>query len=76
MARSRDIPAAFHFVVDLIVRKVSSNSLLRSLQQTEQAVRGHSTVAMKPAAISTGAEQIGALTSLFSNKSSEYTDIR
>ena len=40
IALSRDIPSALRFVVDPIVRRVSRNSLLISLQQTEQAVDG------------------------------------
>jgi len=39
IALSRDIPAMMHFMVDPIVRRVSRNSLLLSLQQTEDAVR-------------------------------------
>ncbi len=38
VALSRDVPAALRFVVDPIVRRISRNSLLLSLQQTEQAV--------------------------------------
>lgn len=67
VALSRDIPFAFRLVADPVVRKVSRNSLLTSLQQTEQAVRGHSTVAMKPST-SPDAGQIGSLTSSFANK--------
>ena len=36
---SRDIPAALRFVVNPIVRKVSKNYMLTSLQQMEEAVR-------------------------------------
>jgi hypothetical protein len=38
IALSRDIPAALHLVVDPIVRRVSRNSILTSLRQTEEAV--------------------------------------
>lgn len=38
MALSRDIPAVMHLVVDPIVRRVSRNSLILSLQQTQAAV--------------------------------------
>jgi hypothetical protein len=41
IALSRDIPAAARLFVDPIVRRVSHNSLLTSLQQTEQALRGN-----------------------------------
>ena len=40
MALSRKIPAAFRVVADPIVRRVSRNSLLISLKQTEEAVSG------------------------------------
>jgi len=39
IALSRDIPVALRWVVDPIVRRVSKNTLLTSLQQTEEAVR-------------------------------------
>ena len=40
IALSRDIPAAVRFVADPIVRRVSRNSLLISLQQTQVAIIG------------------------------------
>ena len=43
IALSRDIPAALRWVVEPIVRRVSRSSLATSLQQTEAAVRSHST---------------------------------
>jgi hypothetical protein len=46
MALSRDIPGVLHVFVDSIVRRVSRNSLLTSLQQTQAAVRDSATVAM------------------------------
>jgi hypothetical protein len=39
MALSRDIPAAFRWIADPIVRKVSKNSLLTSLRQMQDAIR-------------------------------------
>src|SRR5581483_6138409 len=47
MALSREIPALLHVFVDPIVRRVSRNSLLTSLQQTEDAARGGAVVASK-----------------------------
>jgi hypothetical protein len=76
VALSREIPSAFRFIVEPIVRKVSRNSLLTSLQQTGQAVRGHSTVATKPAVISTDAGQFGTTASAFSNKTTVNADLR
>jgi hypothetical protein len=42
---SRDIPASMRWLVDPIVRRVSRNSLLTSLQQTQKAVRLRSELA-------------------------------
>src|SRR5271157_4371882 len=39
IALSRDIPVAFRWLVDPIVRRVSRNTMLISLQQMEEAVR-------------------------------------
>ena len=39
IALSRDVPAALHWVVNPIVRRVSRNSMLVSLQQMKEAVR-------------------------------------
>jgi hypothetical protein len=41
IALSRDIPVAARPFVDPVVRRISRNSLLTSLQQTEQALRGN-----------------------------------
>lgn len=43
IALSRDIPAVLRWVVEPIVRRVSRASLAASLQQTQAAVRSHST---------------------------------
>jgi len=43
IALSRDIPAAFRWAVEPIVRRVSRSSVATSLQQTKAAVRAHST---------------------------------
>ncbi len=40
IALSRDIPAAARFLVDPVVRRISRNSLLTSLRQTQQALSG------------------------------------
>ena len=50
LALSRDVPVSLRFIVDPIVRRVSRNSLIESLQQTgravnEVAVNGIATVA-------------------------------
>jgi|ERR1700722_13398154 len=43
IALSRDIPAAFRWAVEPIVRRVSRSSVATSLQQTKAAVRAHAT---------------------------------
>jgi hypothetical protein len=41
LALSRDVPAAFRLIVDPVVRRVSRNSMLVSLKQTQDAVSAH-----------------------------------
>jgi hypothetical protein len=41
IALSREIPPAARFFVDPIVRRVSRNSMLISLRQTREALRGY-----------------------------------
>jgi hypothetical protein len=45
VALSRDIPAAVRVVADPIVRRLSRNALMTSLQQTEKAVRSNTATA-------------------------------
>ena len=45
MALSRDIPISLRWVAEPIVRRISQNSLVTSLRQTENAVRGRGTLA-------------------------------
>jgi hypothetical protein len=68
IALSREIPPAIRFLVDPIVRRVSHNSLLVSLQQTEDAVRRREAFASRPAVIPTVAGQFGTVSSAFSSK--------
>src|SRR5271166_6078954 len=49
IALSRDVPVALRWVVDPIVRRVSRNTLLISLQQMEEAVRSTSGTAGRTA---------------------------
>jgi hypothetical protein len=44
MVLSREIPAAMHWAVDPIVRRVSKSSLTTSLRQTQAAVNGSSQI--------------------------------
>ena len=54
MALSRDIPGAFRWAADPIVRRVSKNSLLTSLRQMQEAVRS------TEGAVGGGANQLAA----------------
>jgi hypothetical protein len=72
IALSRDIPAALRFVADPIVRRLSRNSLLISLQQTEQAVRSSAAIAGS-AGFPANAEPPRGVSAALSNKSSAFT---
>jgi len=58
MAQSREIPAALRFVADPTVRRVSRNSLLASLQQTEEASRGSFVTVARSAGVPASTEQL------------------
>lgn len=60
VALSRDIPLAARFFVDPIVRRVSRNSLLISLQQTQRAVQENGSNAPARAAAPVGAGRVSA----------------
>jgi len=47
VALSRDIPAMVRLVVEPIVRRISRNSMLLSIKQTEQAVRSNALANLK-----------------------------
>jgi len=70
VALSREVPAAMRFVVDPIVRRVSRNSMLTSLRQTEQAVR------MKHASSPAGAENISSTSAALKHKTAAFTGVR
>jgi hypothetical protein len=48
IALSRDIPTALRWLVDPIIRRVSKNTLLTSLRQTEEAVHSRAGLASPP----------------------------
>ncbi len=75
IALSRDIPAAVHFVVDPIVRHVSRNSLLISLQQTEQAVNGRFADVARSAGVTASAGQAHSVPASLSNSGSSFTKV-
>jgi hypothetical protein len=58
IALSRDIPAALRFVVDPVVRRVSRNSILTSLRQTEEAVGDRFATAARSDAVPASAGQL------------------
>jgi hypothetical protein len=65
IALSRDIPVALRWVVDPIVRRVSRNTLIISLQQMEEAVRSTAETAKRTAksSIIAASSAEGAVTS-------------
>jgi ABC-type transporter Mla MlaB component len=71
IALSREIPAAVRLIADPIVRRVSRNSLLISLQQTGEAVHGIFVTAGVPAT----AEQLPGVPASRSIKSSAFTRV-
>jgi hypothetical protein len=74
IALSREIPVAVRFVADPIVRRVSRNSLLISLQQTGEAARG-STAAQASVGGSSNAEHLHGVSASRSNRNSGFTAI-
>jgi hypothetical protein len=69
IALSRQIPAAVRFLVDPVVRRVSRNSLLTSLQKTEEAVGGDAARVTSSASATTQTHQAPSVAAAFSNKS-------
>jgi hypothetical protein len=74
IALSRDIPVAVRLVAAPIVRRISRNSLLISLQQTEQAVRGGVAVS-RSASDPAIARQVGDIRQTLLNKSTAFTSV-
>jgi hypothetical protein len=74
IALSRDVPAAMRFVVDPIVRRVSRNSLLISLQQTEEAAGSKSANVASGTRVPASGEQLRGLPALLPSRGSEFTD--
>jgi hypothetical protein len=76
IALSRDIPVAARFFVDPVVRRVSRNSLLTSLQQTEQALRGSpALLAKKGPGVPAGAGRVHVPSAAYSNVSSGFVGV-
>ena len=74
MALSRDIPAALHVVADPIVRRVSRNSMVLSLEQTGEAARY--VARARPDDIPVTAERMRGLPEILSNTTSAFTGVR
>ena len=68
MALSREIPPAIRLVADPIVRRVSRNSLLVSLQQTEDAVRNREALTPRSADNPTLTGRFGSMQRSFTSK--------
>ena len=69
IALSRQIPAAVRFLSDPVVRRVSRNSLLTSLQKTAEAVGGNSPMVGTSARTPAQTHQAPGAAAAFSNKS-------
>jgi hypothetical protein len=76
VALSREIPALMRFVVDPIVRRVSRNSILTSIQQTEEAVCCNSQAGKKPANSPGSADRAISASTVQQNRASAFTPIR
>jgi hypothetical protein len=75
VALSRQVPAAVRFLVDPIVRRVSRNSLLTSLQKTEEAVGGNSAMVARSASAPAQTRSAPGAAAAFSNKSSMLDEV-
>jgi hypothetical protein len=75
IALSRDIPSTLRFVVDPIVRSVSRNALLTSLEQTEEAVCSKSADVAKSAGIPASAEQLRRVPAPLSSQTPTFTRV-
>jgi hypothetical protein len=64
------------FVVDPIVRRVSRNSILTSIQQTEEAVRCNSLAGKKPGNSPVSADRAISASAIQQNRASAFTPIR
>jgi hypothetical protein len=74
-ALSREIPAAVRIIADPIVRRVSRNSLLISLEQTRTAVRARAVTSSGLAGISATAGQLHAVGTSPSDKSRGFAGL-
>ncbi len=75
VALSREIPSAVRLVVDPIVRRVSRNSMLTSIRQTEEAVRWNSVAQRNPARSPSSVEQTGGISAALKNQTSAFARV-
>ena len=73
IALSRDIPAALRCFVDPIVRRISRDSLEKSLNETAEAVRGHLDQCAREAHQPAGANRI--MVSRFCSQHADYSGL-
>jgi hypothetical protein len=76
IALSREIPGAVRLIVDPIVRRVSHNSILTSIQQTEEAVRGNSMTDVKAASSPAHAGQLNSASAVLKNQTTAFAPVR
>jgi hypothetical protein len=75
VALSREIPGAVRLIVDPIVRRVARNSMLTSIQQTEEAVRGNSMADVKDASSPAHAGQLSGASAVLKNQTSAFAPV-
>jgi hypothetical protein len=76
IALSREIPGAVRLIVDPIVRRVSHNSILTSIQQTEEAVRGNTMADVKAASSPAHAGQLNSASAVLKNQTTAFAPVR
>ena len=76
IALSREVAAAMRFVIDPIVRRVSRNSMMTSINQTEEAVRSTSTVRVNSASPLAGAEHPSSASAANKHRTSLFSETR
>jgi hypothetical protein len=76
VALSREIPVAVRLVVDPIVRRVARNSILTSIQQTEEAVRGNSLADVKAASSPAHAGQLSGASAVLKNQTTAFAPVQ
>jgi len=76
IALSREIPGVVRLVVDPIVRRVARNSILTSIQQTEEAVRGNSVADTKAASSPAHAGQLSGASAVLKKQTTAFAPLQ